>query len=678
MVRALRQGPLAVSFLTMLLGAAACSDPGTVSGGACVTNQNCPTGEQCIGGRCVASNSGGCKNDDACPLGEYCNLETKACEAIQVTGCSTDDACPPDQRCNTLTGVCINGRRSCTGDAQCTPIGKHCDLTLQQCVDCVLTADCQSPEICMSGSCVDPSTTQCTDDSGCNAPASVCVGGQCVDGCQRPGSPVTCGLGELCDSSTGRCRAGQVTCSTDQSCNPPSTICESGQCIPGCTQLGGLQCTGGNVCDAQSGRCEAPSGSCATDAQCGAPAGVCEGGQCIGGCGQIGGLTCGGGTVCDSSSGRCVNVQGPCSTDAQCGPPTGVCEGGQCIPGCTQLGGLQCVGNTVCNGGTGRCDPGGAVCTSDAQCTPPSTICNTTTGACVAGCSVTGCPSGQTCGTNGRCTGNPNPGTGAALNATCAANADCASSTCFDFGGGLGARCVSSCGNSGDCPSGFTCYDYNGAKMCISSQLFSGATFSTPVGGACSVGGDCRSNFCPGGSCIDTCSESNDCSGLSCQWSEFAADLYIGSCQGPAGVGANGASCAADSDCRSGVCYGSGTCGDLCGSTADCPNGNVCALVNYSICQIDVGLCFGWAPNFVKACVDSPHGNGGVGAACSIADQCRSGLCFTTVGECTDACSRDADCPSTHVCGVEQYGSLPEGVSDEVPVYINICKRRGT
>lgn len=672
----LRRGLLSITWLIL---AASCTDPGRVSGGSCVTNQNCPTGEQCVGGRCVTKGSNGCTTDDTCAIGEYCDPVSRTCETMVVTGCTNDEACPAHQRCNSLTGVCIDGNRSCTGDAQCTSIGKHCDTSIQQCVDCLLNTDCTSPTICLDGSCVDPSATMCATDSACAAPNTVCESGQCVPGCHRVGSPVLCGLGEFCDSNSGRCAPGQVTCMNDQACTPPATICESSQCIPGCAQVGGLQCTGGNVCSASTGRCQPPSG-CSSDTQCGAPASVCELGQCVPGCGQPGGLQCGTGTVCDSTNGRCVTVQGPCQSDNQCGPPTGVCELGQCVPGCTQIGGIQCSGNTVCNAGSGRCDPGGAVCTTDAACNPPGTICDLGSGACVPGCGTTGCTPPQTCTVaTGHCNNPGNPVGNLALNASCTTNADCASGVCFDFAGGIGARCVQSCGSSQDCPASFTCYDFNGGKMCISGQLFSGApSLSTPNGGFCTFGDECHSNFCPDGSCVDSCSESSDCAGGQCMWQEFSTDLYFAACNGPLGSGTNGSSCGADSDCRGGVCYGSGTCGDLCGTTSDCPSGSVCGLVNYSICVFEFIGCLGWQPNFVKACVESTHGNGGVGTSCADATPCRSGLCFTTTGECTDTCSRNADCPSTHVCGVEQYGALPVSGGDDVEVFINVCKPRGS
>ena len=31
-------------------------------------------------------------------------------------------------------------------------------------------------------------------------------------------------------------------------------VCEGGQCVPGCAERGGIQCTGGMVCQAATGR----------------------------------------------------------------------------------------------------------------------------------------------------------------------------------------------------------------------------------------------------------------------------------------------------------------------------------------------------------------------------------------------------------------------------------------
>lgn len=675
---ALKRLAFALPGLLGLLSACGGADP--LAAGACITNQDCGSGQQCISGKCKSVSLPGCKNDDACGLGEFCDPADSVCKPIVITGCSTDEACPPNQRCNTLTGVCINGRRACTSEGQCVAIGKHCDLTLQECVDCYEPSHCAAPTTCVANQCLDPSISECAMDNECAPPQTVCESTQCVPGCGQSGTSLNCGLGQVCNTTTGRCETAQVNCSDDTQCSPPSSICESTQCIPGCTQVGGLQCTGGFVCNNSTGRCEPPSG-CTNDTTCGAPAAICENNACVPGCSQPGGITCGAGTVCNNATGRCVTVQGPCSTDANCSPPTTICETGQCIGGCGQAGGLQCNGNTICNATTGRCDQGPTPCTTDAFCGAPVNICNLQTGACDPGCGTTGCTAPEICNAaTGRCY-DPTVPVGAPLNSTCNANADCASGVCFDFtpvASAIGRRCVTACGNSGDCPASFTCYDHFGGKMCLSNQLFSSSTFGTPNGGACTGAGQCKSNFCPNNQCIDSCSENSDCAGTQCSWREVVSDYYLSACLGSLGGGGNGASCASETQCRSGVCYGSGICGDLCGSTSDCPNGNVCAPVNYSIeiCTVEVfGICLDseWSPNFVKACVQASHGNAANGTACADTNgsNCRGGFCLAATNQCTGTCARDADCPGGMVCGVENYGDLAG-----ITIYVNMCRPR--
>ncbi|MEQ9540561.1 MAG: hypothetical protein RIU46_27645 [Deltaproteobacteria bacterium] len=651
------------ALLVFVGGLAGCSSEST----GCVTNNDCAAAQQCIGGACVgAQQLGGCTTDDECPIGEFCDPATNTCAEQQIVNCSMDNECPSDLRCNTTTGVCVPGNRSCTAEADCVAAGKHCDPNSQQCVDCYEPGHCLSPTTCVQNRCIDPSMTACTGDAQCMPPQTVCQGMQCVAGCGTPGSPITCGLGSFCNTGTGRCEMGQVTCANDTECAPPNTICESMQCIPGCAQVGGLVCTGGNVCNPATGRCEA-SGGCTTDVECGAPAQICESGSCVPGCAQPGAPNCPTGTVCDGNSGRCVMVQGPCTIDSDCNPPAAVCEAGQCIGGCGEIGGIVCSGNTTCNMTTGRCDPGGPVCMNDADCQPPSTICNTVNGQCEPSCLANGCPMGQTCNQQtGRCTMN-----GAQpLNGTCTANTDCQSGVCFDLGNPLGFRCISACGNTADCPGGFTCFDFFGSKMCVLDSHLGAGTFATPNGGACSAHDQCQSYFCPNNQCVDVCDNDSDCGGGACQWYEWTPDRYIGSCNGPLGAGANGSTCSALTDCRSGVCYGNGTCGDVCGSSADCPNGNVCAPVNFSVCVVSFGVCFEWAVNFVKACVQATHGTAPDGTTCADANgsNCRGGFCLNATNTCAGTCSTDADCPAGLTCTALQYGDL-----DGQAVYVNVC-----
>lgn len=647
----------------------ACSSNTVVPGGPCVTNRDCPTTEVCISAKCTPVATKKCTGDNDCAADQYCDADG-ACKPRETVLCTTDEACPATQRCNTTTGVCITGARSCSSDAQCASINKRCNTMINQCVDCVDASQCPSGLACSGGTCVDPGTpTACAGDFTCGPPSRICDRGQCVPGCNA----TSCAQGQACDTTTGRCMAVGTSCTGDAQCGAPIRVCEGAQCVSGCAQPGGLTCAGGTICDPSTGRCVNPNPGCSTDAQCGPPARVCETGQCVPGCGQSGGVQCSGATTCDTTSGRCVPIQMTgCTTDAQCGAPVGVCEAGQCVPGCGEIGGLTCSGNTVCSATSGRCTTGGGgnTCSSDAQCGAPANICQNTQ--CTPGCSVTGCAGGQTCNAStGRCTGGGGGGTGLALDANCLANADCASKACFDLGSPVGARCVQSCGSSADCPSGFTCYDFNGAKMCLSASVFSGsATFARGAGQACAVGGECRSNYCDQTQrrCIETCTDDGDCGGAGCRFAEVASDIFASSCLGPLGPTPNGGSCTNVTDCQSGICAGN-VCREACSSVADCANGEVCGFLDASVCAIGIISCLRWIPNFVRACVPSPHGAGAVASPCSTPNACRSGLCQTQLGQCTDVCARDADCAGGFRCKVDQYGQLSDGTE----VFINVC-----
>jgi len=313
------------------------------------------------------------------------------------------------------------------------------------------------------------------------------------------------------------------------------------------------------------------------------------------------------------------------------------------------------------------------MCTMDSQCNPPSTVCDTTTGLCAPGCLTTGCPTGQTCNNQtGRCQmGGPMGGNN--LNSTCTVNSDCDSRVCFDLGQSFGRRCVQSCGAGAQCPNGYTCYDFNGGRMCLSTQLFSNATFSTPAGGVCTEGGQCKSNFCPAPTagarmCVETCTEDTDCSGGRCRWYEAVPDRWIGACSGPQGAVPDGSPCTLDTQCASGACINS-VCSKLCSSTADCANGQSCAPAEYHECVLPGLSCLLWQANLTTVCVSGPHGSDPVGATCTTFSNCRSGLCHTGINQCSDVCATDADCPSTHRCKILPLRTLTDGTT----VNVNVC-----
>ncbi|HEV8323804.1 MAG TPA: hypothetical protein VG389_19450 [Myxococcota bacterium] len=188
-----------------------------------------------------------------------------------------------------------------------------------------------------------------------------------------------------------------------------------------------------------------------------------------------------------------------------------------------------------------------------------------------------------------------------------------------------------------------------------------GGGTASGVGAACTGGAGCSA----GTACLD----------------ELSTGFPGGYCSAPcaAGCGA-GATCVAEldlclqtcgttADCRAGyACWpdsagGPGTCFPLCDTDADCP---------------DTGLCNA----YVGFCGYPPRGAGGVGAACTVGDDCESLRCLTDadgfpggycyslcdaaaglcpgdgactpvsdgLGVCMDGCASGADCRSGYVC----------------------------
>ena len=608
------------------------------NGNTCLTSKDCLSGETCVANLCQGSNVEAkmkCVQNSDCASGEFCDQSSGECTVLEVTGCDENTDCPPHQRCQISLSICVDGTRSCLDDSECS--GYFCNSVTNTCVQCIDNAHCPAGQECRASQCID---------------------------------------------------ANIPRCSMDNECLPPQTICENATCSPGCAIPGGLTCQLGTTCNENTGRCDPAGNGCNDDSQCGAPQSVCINGACTPGCGEVSGLMCNSNEVCDTTTGRCVTIPAPCANDAECSPPMTVCESGQCVGGCDQIGGIACTGGYTCNSSTGRCDPptGGPMCTSDAQCNAPQTICDLNTGTCTPGCLAVACPQGQMCNqTTGHCENqNMMPPTGGAqLDASCTVNTDCASSSCFDFGASLGKRCVQGCSASADCPQNFTCYNYVGAKMCVSSSLYTQATnvsvsFAGTPGSTCIEFGQCKSGFCPQNinMCVETCSENGDCGGGYCRWNQADTYTFIASCDGPQGSFPEGSSCTLDSQCASGACVGSAStgvfkCARLCGSSSSCANSEVCRMVDYTLCSDELlGICLQYQPNLVQTCVSGNHGNGAVGSSCSSDGQCRSGYCDTTVNACTDLCSGDSDCANGFRCKVLSGGTLIDGVT---PSYINVC-----
>lgn len=495
---------------------------------------------------------------------------------------------------------------------------------------------CPDGQTCVNGQCVVKTpeghcdtTDDCDGGMICNLSKHLCEAAS-VPECDED---VDCDANERCNTALGRCEVGARTCAVDATCQAINQRCDTrrGFCVE-CLSV--FDCDDPKVC--MDGECKIASDTtCANDTGCNPPYTVCENTTCVLGCGAAGSsIVCDNeATHCNTEIGRCVDIVDPptpCSHDTDCDPPTSVCENSICAPGCGQEGGLECG--------------------SEAS---PGTVCDAPSGRCVLA-----------------------PPEGKDLNENCVRDGDCASRTCFDFEGTIGKRCIEACGKASECPTAFTCYDLHGAKMCLSAELFNDATFAEGTGAYCESGLDCKSNFCPyaPGLCVDTCARNADCGTSSdCRWIEHTANEYISACAGTGGGLPGGTTCSSDADCQSGVCYGSGRCGDLCRSTANCTSNEVCAPVDYSACLSATTPCSRWSVNLVNACIRIDGGSIGsksIGAPCSSASECKDGFCETTLGMCTGICTTDADCPTEFECSPMEYDVLSDGSR----LFANFCR----
>ena len=299
-----------------------------------------------------------------------------------------------------------------------------------------------------------------------------------------------------------------MECTQDTECAPPRTVCEGTSCVPGCGVAGGATCGEGTTCSAATGRCEpdtptrAPlAAACTHDGDC--QSDVCfdfggsSGRRCVESCGsaadcppmftchgQDGARMCADGTILAGSPALGKAAGDSCSDDGEC--RSNLCRNDVCTDRCTVSvdcqNGAQCAWIDVrsetwlemCVGPYGSRGPG-ATCNWGDEC--ESGVCivggNTSTPRCSALCDTTrDCPSGTVCSpldysecTNGGPTScnawriqavqgcvEDNHGTGA-IGAPCDRETDCRSLLCNP----RSSECTDVCSVDADCPAGYGC-----------------------------------------------------------------------------------------------------------------------------------------------------------------------------------------------------------------------------
>lgn len=239
------------------------------------------------------------------------------------------------------------------------------------------------------------------------------------------------------------------------------------------------------------------------------------------------------------------------------------------------------------------------------------------------------------------------PAGGKKLGDTCVSDLDCDKPLFCQPLSGASAVCSQTCNpsQSGSCPSGYTCYAYQGSTTqgaCLKGS--GGGGSKKAVGETCTASSQCASGLCvnSGGktTCEKPCTSDSQCgSGEKC--SKFSGKSY-GACVKDSGSSTPdkkpaGATCTASSQCASNICVGSGstgTCVPECATKA-CPSGTNCLPLSSG----------------KKGCF--PGGSKKLGESCAGSSECSTSVCAPNDGKyvCTQLCgSGNPACPSGYQC----------------------------
>ncbi|MFO0675712.1 MAG: hypothetical protein U0169_04215 [Polyangiaceae bacterium] len=610
-------------------GTTTCTAPGAVhaggvcqGSGACATtctlDANCASTQWCDNG---ASPMALCRADlpngaaiptvptHTPPLTGACTPEaaTAVCESGVCD--TTDDACGftnGQGPCTVLTGPLVCRSGACSTDGTCRPAN-----------GCNADGDCSSSTYCRT------STHECVPRAPTGSP--IPDGGACTSGTSS-----RC-LSGVCDGTTCGRANGQGPCTTT-SASGPSGVCQSSVCDP---QLGG-----------GAGQCV----QCTT-----ANAGAC------------GGAT----PICDSATRTCVACNGDDGTavTAPCSASAPYCPGGgAACTTCGMVGGtVTCADAGAVHAGT-TCQSNGAcatACTGDGDCTAiqwcdtgvsPAAICRADL---ANGVSLPNVPSHTMPALTGMCTPD-------------AAAAVCTSGVCDTGDDACGFRkgtgpcntvnALSVC-RTGACSTNLTCRTFAGCN--VLRRLPHVLLLRRGERRVRGEGNHGLRDSVPGhvrGRHLRTLPRRRLRHGQSLRPRERHGSVHAAGRHGPlrhvpewcatpsdslCGLPLD-ASCAQNSDCRSGHCNpGTRTCGQ-CQTDSDCSSGNFC--------------------DAARACVPLlPNGQACDRAAQCVSAACEGGLCGKANGQ---ACMRDNECQSANclggTCGVPvpMDGGVTDGGRD--------------
>lgn len=236
----------------------------------------------------------------------------------------------------------------------------------------------------------------------------------------------------------------------------------------------------------------------------------------------------------------------------------------------------------------------------------------------------------------------PHTGGQGKLGSPCTQNPECASGVCVEVPG-TGTICSQRCDlQAQDCPQGYSCVNSSIGGLCIPGGAPPPAQKND--GDTCSAHAECKSGICALHDTQRRCSA--QCNPGSCQSGYDCLPVSGTSksaCIPKAAPKAKlGEPCSGHADCESSLCAPTGAgsvCIELCDkANPNCPSGFDCVPI---------------ANNDKGACVKSgPPAKGGLGAPCTVHDNCDSKLCASDGSKqwCTQTCDPAQGCPAGFEC----------------------------
>jgi hypothetical protein len=683
------EGPSADDELGFAPDVALAHPAGAVLGSACARDQECASGfcvdNICCDTRCsevcatctAPGSEGVCgpaSSDLACgALTCAGGTECRGYDQTQLEqNCSAFGQCRGTIECASLDQPegtpCQGGEGACNGLGECVVQGKA-----------LLGATCAEDVDCSEGHCVArPDGTSICCDSACDGVCQQCsAAGRCAE---APAHDERCAAVDCPDDNVCRDYPDALT----------ENLCRSfGQCrttldcpANALRVASGCECTPGGSCNLARGQV------CTTNAECGVAAclrSISSETICCA-------AACGGGLSCSRDGSRCVECEG---STTRCEANTELrCDGDSlrptnCANGCTPGVGcnaqapvgfrcesVECQSGVICQSdvsGARRCcsrdcAAEGKVCAENGSCVCPEGVAQGSDQRCLlqlgepCGAGTAQCETGLTCvdgvccaeACGGACESCNLPGsvgscTYAAQDASrCAAGEQCvARGQCRLGTGGVcagnDARCVSnSCEPQ---------LNGNGASICCGQTCNQQRPFCSRDGTRCvqcEAQSDCP-NGCQNGACLprralgEVCDVASQCdSGICTRIAGTNTSRCCGQCSGGQVCNASGGcECPPNQVPVNGQCRRIG--GQTCQSGVECQSGNCEASVDGAnrCCSNDCG-----DPNLSRCaqngsgCIDQ---RGGIGAACTVSNQCQFGNCIDGVccsEPCTGACER--------------------------------------